>query len=111
VFAAMTPASRPQEVRLEVSEPLSARGFDAPAVKDGTVFGTADAWTVVSAVVEVDPKGVVRHVFLETSSGRTDVDQAIVKGLYRGRCAQTGSVCEGRVSIVFPGRDAAAPKL
>lgn len=70
------------------------------------VFG-ATAWDAM-AVIEVNSKGRVLHVFLEDSPGMPAVNGWIVRTLMGWRFEVTGDTVRGRVRLTWPGRAAAA---
>lgn len=69
---------------------------------DPAVFGQA-AWDAM-AVVEVNSKGRVLHVFLEDSPGFAAADTWIVRTLMGWRFEVTGDTVQGRVRLTWPGR-------
>lgn len=61
---------------------------------------TDQPWSLV-LFVEADRAGSVEHVFVEKGSGIGEIDDAVVRAMYRGRLDSTGTACSGRVDIGF----------
>lgn len=57
----------------------------------------------VAVHVKTDENGRVEHVFLDESSGDAQVDQRVLKAIYRGRLVTKGARCSGSVTVSFPG--------
>ena len=74
---------------------------------DPAVFGQA-AWDAM-AMVEVNSKGRVLHVFLEDSPGMAAVNTWIVRTLMGWRFEVTGDTVQGRVRLTWPGRAGGPP--
>lgn len=61
----------------------------------------ADKPWFVSVFVEVDDKGKVEHVFLDAGCENREINSVVVKSMYRGSLAKTGTRIEGRVTVNF----------
>jgi hypothetical protein len=93
------------ENRLEsaCTGPLAGVGFSAPGLQDVGLSTAAPPWTVFSARVEVGLRGRVEHVFVEQSTGKADIDGALIKALYKGTVETTRTAVAGSVKVVYVG--------
>ena len=99
VFASAVPTG----VEVCVSGDLQGYGFDAPGLRDMQTYAGLAPWTPFAARVEVGEQGRVAHVFMEQSTGKPDVDAALIKGLYRGTVQGAARACAGGVKVVYVG--------
>ena len=99
-FASM-PSNRVEGLQIEWDGTLAARQLEAPALKAIQPGEGNDTWAGITAYVGVDGRGWVQHVFLDTSSGQTNVDGAIVRALYEGRGIPGPGPSEGRVRVYY----------
>jgi hypothetical protein len=58
-------------------------------------------WNAAAAWVEADSNGSVRHVFLDSSSGQTNVDAMIVRGLLSATAVPGAGPVRGRVRVHY----------
>lgn len=82
-------------------EGLRTRGFRAPALEK---LGPPDGgvgWLTVGAWVELDAAGRADHVFLEQSSGQTNVDAAVIRALRTGRAEAGSGRAAGRARVFY----------
>ena len=101
-------------MQLEVYNGLEQRRFEAPALREIRLPDFGSPWLMVAAMVELDARGGVQHVFLESSTGKPDVadracrdaDGPFVKGLYRGQGSPGRAGDSGRVKLFLWRRDA-----
>ena len=96
-------------VQIEVYDGLKAREFECAALRSIRLPESVATWVSLAAAVELDARGGVRHVFLETPSGQVDIDRAIIRALYTGRGAPGGAVATGRVKVMFWRREGGNP--
>jgi len=87
------------EWRVESLDGLASRNFRAPALDAVKPPEGSGTWLSACASVELGADGRVEHVFLETSSGSTNVDQAVLRALRTGAGDPGGRVTSGRVRI------------
>ncbi len=102
-------SNRVEGYRAEWSEGLRARRFAAPALaKAPGPEGGGGAWPTMSVWVDVDARGWPVHVLVEQSSGRTNVDAAVVRALRMGRAEPGEGPSAGRARVWYvPGEPAA----
>lgn len=100
VFSALA-SNRVEGLQVEWDDTLAAREIQAPALK-GLPSGEGNGvWAGVTAYVGVDAKGWVQHVLLDNTSGQTNIDAAIVRGLLQGRGGPGPGPSEGRVRVYY----------
>ena len=99
-FAA-APSNRVAGLQVDWDRTLVARQFAAPALSAIQPEEGNAVWAGVTAYVEVDAQGGVQHVFLDISSGQTNVDGAMVRALLQGRAAPGSGPTEGRVRVYY----------
>lgn len=95
------PSAPPDRLRIDWDEALAQRHCEAEGLKR---FVPADAgltWLSAAAYIELDPQGRVQHVFLENSSGQTNVDRLIVRALYGGNATPGSGPASGRVRLNY----------
>jgi hypothetical protein len=100
VFARV-PAVGREGMQVEVYDGLKERGFECTALSVLRLPELVTAWVSVTASVETDARGQVAHVFLESPSGKVELDEAVVRALYRGRGLPGRGAAEGRVKITY----------
>jgi hypothetical protein len=96
-FPAFT--NRPSGIYVEADEGLTRRKFEAPALAKAPAPADAVPWGPVTAYVETDRQGRVQHVFLDSSSGQTNIDAMIVRALLSGTAAPDAVPVRGRVRV------------
>lgn len=74
-----------------------------PLLKDASTVA-AGRWIYVTFHVTTGEKGRVNHVFIETPSGVSDVDQALLKSLYAMQTVTGKGDVSGTVRITIAGR-------
>lgn len=99
--APVYPAAR-GESRALVVEAFGPAAFAPPADPDPALTAGAPWSATVSVSGRAD--GRVEHVFVTASSGRAEVDAALVRHLLKGRLAAGKRACCMRVSLVEGGR-------
>jgi hypothetical protein len=87
--------------RAEWSEGLRARRFQAPALAQATGPEGGAAWVAMSAWVGLDARGRTAHVFVEQSSGQTNVDAAVIRALRMGQAEPGAGPVAGRVRVWY----------
>lgn len=92
-------AGRGMYLTMESSRTLTERGFEVPDL--GPDLKKADKPWIVKAFVEVDEKGKVAGVFLESGCDYKEINSAVVRTLYRGLVSKAGARCEGLVKVNF----------
>ncbi len=85
--------------RIEMEDQLRGRQFSAAGVK--AILPDAGVRGSVEAYVELDRGGAPLHVLLDSSSGNTNMDRAIVRALYSGRGQRGVEGTGGRVRLFF----------
>ena len=100
VFARVPAAGR-EGMQVELYDGLKERGFACPALSAIRLPESITAWVSVTASVETDARGQVAHVFLESASGKAELDGAVVRALYMGRGLPGRRAAEGRVKITY----------
>lgn len=93
-------AGRDMRTLAEVSGELKKYGFLAPVFRVESVKQSDKPWLVV-VYVEVSEDGRPEHVFLETKCDDQEINDMIVKAMYKGRLLRPGKRCEGRVTVSF----------
>lgn len=88
-------------VQVEVANGLKARNFDAPELRGLTLPTTKLNAIFVTALIEIDRRGGVTHVFLEQPSGIAALDSSLVRGLRAGRGDPGEGPVEGALRIVI----------
>jgi hypothetical protein len=101
-------SNRVEGYRAEWGEELRSRKFKAPALARVPGPEAGGAWLTMSAWVDVEAGGVPAHVFMEQSSGRTNVDAAVVRALRMGRAERGAGPAAGRVRVWYVPGDAGA---
>ena len=88
---------------LEMSGNLKKYGFYIPENIEKSLKIKASAWQVV-VYVATDDNGHVEHVFIEKGADDPQVDQAVIRAMYRGRLVKEGRRIEGDVTVSFSGQ-------
>ena len=94
-----------RDMVVEMSPALQACGFE-PGKGLSDLAGRSLKGTV-TAYVQVDDRGQVSHVFLDTPGDTAELNGGIVRALLQGRAARPAGACGGTVSISMRGRLAA----
>lgn len=93
----------PHVLRTRLSPSLSSRDWECAALAQQVAAFTSQVWRV-RAFVTLDDTGRASHVFLEESSGRRDIDVAVVRALHYG-CGSIGNgPGSGYIDVVSQGR-------
>ncbi len=99
-------SNRVEGYRAEWYEGLKARRFEAPALAGLPPPDAGGGWLVLDASVQVDAAGRPVHVFLEQSSGQTNVDAAVIRALRVGRAEPGAGPAAGRARVFCAPRNA-----
>jgi len=100
-------SNRVEGYQAEWYEGLRARGFEAPELARLPPPDGGGAWVALNAWIELDAQGRPAHVFVEQSSGLTNVDMAVVRALRRGQAKAGAGVAAGRARVFYAAREAA----
>ena len=92
---------RREGVQIVTDEALARRQFDAPGLAEVRLPEGSPLWVPVLACVEIDQRGLVRHVFVENSCGQTNVDARLVRALLSGTAAIGSEPVTGRVRLDY----------
>ena len=103
-------SNRVEGYQAEWYEGLQARGFVAPELARLPPPDGGGAWLALNAWVELDAQGRPEHVFVEQSSGQTNVDAAITRALRQGQGRAGAGPAAGRARITYAARDVAAKR-
>lgn len=98
-------SNRIEGYQAEWYEGLKARGFEAPDLARLPPPDGGGAWLALNAWVELDAQGRPEHVFVEQSSGQTNVDAAITRALRRGQGTAGSGPAAGRARIFYAAHD------
>jgi hypothetical protein len=91
------------QIVVVLSGELRKHGFQIPTFSLEPSRKVIGAWTVV-VDVEVGEDGRTEHVFLESGCGDNGINDAAVKIVARGKTANPGASCSGRVTINYGSR-------
>ena len=100
-------SNRVEGYQAEWYEGLKARGFEAPELARLPPPEGGGAWLALNAWIELDAQGRPEHVFVEQSSGQTNVDAAVTRALRQGQGTVGSGPAAGRARIFYAVRDAA----
>ena len=64
------------------------------------LFDKDKSW-IVRLLVQVDAKGYPDQIFIEKGSNIPEVDATIIQLVNQGRLKQSGTACEGRITVNF----------
>lgn len=78
---------------------LMKRGFKIPNFLP-EIKNTDKSW-IITVFVEVDDKGKVGNVFIDSGSEYKDINSIVVKSVYHGSVSVAGARCEGRVRLNY----------
>ena len=84
---------------VEPMDGLAGRNFSAPELEKIAAPEGGAGWISACAHVELGADGSVEHVFLESLSGFTNVDQAVVRALRTGSGDPAARAAGGRVRM------------
>ena len=93
------PATRKEGLQIELTDELKARQFSAPMIQSIPVNAGEATALMLTAHVELDPRGFVKHLFLEQPSGVAALDAAVVRSLWAGSGIKGDGLVTGRVRI------------
>ncbi|MEI7435853.1 MAG: hypothetical protein WCL16_03475 [bacterium] len=104
VFASGAGNSNSMRGTVWFSQSLEMRGFkfNVPPVA-GSTNGSSAVWLMAQAMVELDCAGAVTHVVLDSSSSRSEWDQALVRALRTGLAAAADTPTRGSVRVGMSG--------
>ena len=100
-------SNRVEGYQAEWYEGLKARGFEAPELAQLPPPDGGGAWLALNAWIELDAQGRPEHIFVEQSSGQTNVDAAVLRVLRRGQGTVGSGPAAGRARISYAAHDAA----
>jgi len=88
-------------IQFDIQDSLRNRQFEFAAMQPGPSNGANISSIMVTAVVEIDNKGLVQHVLLEQPAGIPAVDSSIVRGLRAGRGQPGVGNTWGRIRVFY----------
>lgn len=88
-----------ESVQIDVDGPLLGRRFDASGLRKLPWGESGTGWMTLIAYVEINEKGRVEHVFLETPSGQAQIDGSAIRALAAGSGDAGPGTVRGRVRV------------
>ena len=95
------PATRTEGLQVELTGELKVRQFTIPMLQSIPVNAGEATTLMLTAHVELDPRGFVKHLFLEQPSGVAALDAAVVRSLWSGSGIKGDGLATGRVKLYY----------